>query len=726
ALRKLSSIDTSLTAILAPRTAVPFRLGLVGRVGSDRVDFELLGGDDLDALLSSPITATLDATLGGTDGVIELLRASGIPTGAERTNARLKDASLSVTADGIAAQSLATYVAVTAGRRRLDYRGTLKATGNEPAEYNGRILLRGMDVATLADLAGWQKVPTSAAELSVAGQLVVAGTRDRSTWTFEAVDLAGTEVNGELVLAEAASGPTTIKGAISLSELRAPLLLGGLLRDRTPTTPSNASLTSGGVQVGGATSVWPGRAFAVDRLGNLNLDLAIATDRFEATPGTWLKSARFRLQADPNQVALMGLQASAGADAAVKSDVILTRVTAGYRLESKLRLDNLALSQVFATQPRGAGEAAPSDPADDGEAAGGTMRGRARVDLSLRGEGLSPRALMALVQGSGRVTLRDTVATGVHPGAIAAAVAATADDKMDALNANLQQALMRQPLTIGARRLKLTVRDGTINVGRLRVKVKEGVAENVSTLDLVSLVAESRWRLVSNKAADQDRAWPPIAIIYTAPVRTISQTEPTLQADALARDVVLRRVEAKAAEFERLRLEDEAKAKEARARERARRERARAEREQAERERAQSPEIVPGAGSGSAPVLRAPLPVPPSIGRRSDVQPGAPPRNFRLKRSGLGGPIPPGLAVAPEARLDGRSLAADGTSESEGAPGLLPRTSAQRPSTRTRSQVRSRRARGSRRARRSRTARSRSRQRRRSTAWRRRAFSSDR
>ncbi|MEO0729560.1 MAG: hypothetical protein AAFY64_04155, partial [Pseudomonadota bacterium] len=395
-------------------------------------------------------------------------------------------------------------------------------------------------------------------------------------------------------------------------------------------TPTNAP---------GSSSVWSQVPFAPRRLDGLAVAVDMRVRQLDIAAGNRLLDATLKFEAGPKQIAINRLSAKTPLNGDLSSNLILTAVSAGYRLDGDVRLSALDLARFSA---RGA--------ASSPQSANATT-GRAELNMKFRGEGLSPRALVGLLEGRGQIKLSDVTADGIAPKAVRrtadSVIAAGSPDKptaveREALMAALRTELARDALVIGSQSLGVTLRDGVLLIPRFHVRKPDGVASNVTTVDLSSLSTESRWRLAADKAQNETRPLPPVELIYTGPLATVGQIEPVIEVDGLARELVVRRMEKNVAELERLRREDEARVEsERRAREsaaerqreeleRARREAAEARERESERRGRRSEngsELIPDLGSGSAPVLRRPLPNARGGARQGQLRRSAPSRS---------------------------------------------------------------------------------------------------
>jgi hypothetical protein len=219
-------------------------------------------------------------------------------------------------------------------------------------------------------------------------------------------------------------------------------------------------------------------------------------------------------------------------------------------------------------------------------------------EIKFSGKGVSPRGVFSVLQGSGALELTGVKLPTLWPGAVGKAVEAALRSDPDGLNATLKQAL---GAGLGAGELTLPgqiavdIADGRLAARPIAIDTPEGRAEGTAALDLKSLQFESAWRLEAKAAGGADRApLPAVTVGYRGSVTGLGGLEPRIDADALQRELAVRRMERDVDELERLRRLDEARRREE------------MERQRRQLEQAPVPGPVP-----VAPVVPAPRPATP-------------------------------------------------------------------------------------------------------------------
>ncbi len=302
-----------------------------------------------------------------------------------------------------------------------------------------------------------------------------------------------------------------------------------------------------------------------------------------------------------------------------------------------------------------------------GEAA---AAGRFDLAANFKGRGLSPRAIVTVLTGSGEIKLGETTVPGIDPRAVsevATTFIVNGDLSTDALPEALRFALSDRGVGFAARTVPLTIKDGALEIAPVVQRTPDGRVENRTTVDLTRLAFDTAWRVLPASRRNAGRALPGITLIRTGPLSDLAAAVTRLDTDALAREIVVRRLESNVAELERLRREDE---------ERARREAERRARRGLAPEpytdddgaaandnggaQSAAPGAVPpprpavppnanGAGATGAqgvprlvapPVLRVPLPLPSVPGQRSQLRLHTAPKLARRPVSRPAAPAP--------------------------------------------------------------------------------------
>lgn len=608
--QSLPASDLALTVSL-PDTGAPLRISADGRLGRDmlRLEYQNEGGD----LRVGDAEVKLDLQVRGPLALdsVRIARGLSVRPGTSSPSSSNRGAAVRVIAKGKPTLGLRMTARLELADATLDFDGTLKrvtnaggsarwaATGEAGVEtQSSRRLLSALHLQVLE-----QRVANTGFRARAA--VIDDGKATRiDVARFEAGTVSG---RGTFEI----SSVGAITGDLRLS--RVALSDGFALLSR----PSAAQATS--PRVGDEDEIWPASVIDLTVFRDLDLDIAVRSDELAVTSNTSFADASLRLKLANSAVAIDDLQAKTPVQGQIKGSISIAPGDAGYALSSAFEITKSALG-AFAGVARTSTNVLQIAPPD----------GQAEFAFKLTGRGTTVRSLIALARGDGRVRLRGVALNGVAPAAIrAAGDAFGVDDKITAseLAAVLRRELLARRSVIGDQDLAVAIRDGIVRFAPLRVGFDGGRIENTTTLALSTLQVDSRWRLTPVPGDGDTDPLPAVELIYDAPVRQIARTDPDIRLDALARELVVRRLEGNVAELERLRRLDEERArKQAELQAQRERERAaaRAAAERAERERRAAdgivrpfgPEALPGLTPDEGTVRRTPLPPP---GERSSL-----------------------------------------------------------------------------------------------------------
>jgi hypothetical protein len=233
---------------------------------------------------------------------------------------------------------------------------------------------------------------------------------------------------------------------------------------------------------------------------------------------------------------------------------------------------------------------------------------------------------MAAAAGKGEIEIRNGRVPGigaevVEKAAVAAIEGADAVDRAQ-LERIIAAERRRALVPIGNRKLGIVVADGAARIGALEIALPEATLRNETTVELGTLRADSEWQIVSRRALPgasrsaqaRREPLPPLSLVWTGPLGSIARAEPRLSVEQLERELSIRKMERDAERLEELRRQDEERARQ----------------EQERQRRLENPERGSETAQPAAPVIQAPLPIPPQIAPQQPTSDRAPqPRVIR-------------------------------------------------------------------------------------------------
>lgn len=488
-------------------------------------------------------------------------------------------------AGGVPIEGMATLFSLSANDTGVAFTGRFVASPESP-RLVGEVEIANADGARIAALAQLAP-PLRIASFPLSGNLKLA--TDGSTINVErfALDLAGVALRGQLGIAPEGKGQRVNArieaDEISLAHLAVPLLD---TRLGSATAVAEAAIAERG-------SIWPPQPFDAGVLSSLVGDIQLGARRLVVSGAMALSNARMSATVSDGRVVVREI-AGTGLDGDWSTAFTLTREAGGAELSGTLQATGVRLL-----------------------AASRQASGAASAKISFQGRGVSPRALMAAVQGRGSIAF-EKAGVPVSPAAVGKAIDQSlkvpADALAQALRQNLAANLAAPPLLLPST-LDVDLADGILRAKPISVETREGSVTGTTTVDVGAMTLASEWKLVDKSLSG--KTLPPAIVQYRGALASIGKLEPQIGTEALEREVVVRKMERDVDELERLRRQDEARRQE----EARRRAAADAERLREQIERAQQqqtpPEAPPVQGAQQPaqrpPVPRAPAPQPKSL-----------------------------------------------------------------------------------------------------------------
>jgi len=496
---------------------------------------------------------------------------------------------ISIAATGAPSRGLAATAALEAEGLLAAFNGTvtLPSAGGQGG-FKGQVEIAARGAGSVLALAGLPAAP-GADRFPVDGHLDIERKETTTIFKPAGLTIGGAKVSGELALSSGESGMVRLLGDLDASEASFGSLLSVILSGAAgdEAAPEAAEAAKAGA--------WPNEAFDFSGLAGLEGEIEIKFQRLDIGGGLALSAAKLAASLSPDKIEIVQLDGSALAGT-LGSALTFERAAAGVGLKGAFRLSGAALAALRNQ--------------DMDRAASGT----ANVELSFSGKALSPAALVAALEGAGKIELQSAEISGLSPAGVAAAadgvLLGRASGKGDGLVKALRAGLAQGELKFGSREIPIEIRDGAARVARFAVDSGKGATSAEITVDLATLDVDCEWRIELKSPAEGARRapLPAVTVGYVGPLSAAASLEPRIGAEALERELTVRRLEQDVGELERLRKDDE---------ERARAEAARQKALEDERARAAEANGAPaGTGAGwtaaTTPGTGAPPPADPS------------------------------------------------------------------------------------------------------------------
>ncbi|MDX2288032.1 MAG: AsmA family protein [Hyphomicrobiaceae bacterium] len=497
---------------------------------------------------------------------------------------------------GIPGKGLLTLVEVEAGPRSVVFNGTTAVSAQSWDVMSGELAIARADLGSVLTSVG---IDPGAGLSAVALDGLVDVARGDRGYVLSPRDLTvgGSTVAGRIEVDTADGGRRLLKARLSADKTALDGLLAAVLvadrgagqggadpAARDPGLGDPGSPAGQPIEPAASAPFLPDRPFDLSAGERFGLDAEVRLGRLDVGGGLGLEDVSLKIMLDQGGVTaeIADSRALAGS---VTGLLRLKRAAAGVEAEGRLQIAKADLARLSAL-------------------AGGRTRasGRGDLDVAFAGRALSPGALVAVLDGSGHLTLEDARIDALAPDAVSAAVerllTERTDVASDAFSAAMAGAVGQGRLDIGSRKLDVEVVDGALRIARIDVPAAAGKTALTVTIDIATLAVDASADIsaVGGEAA-KGRPWPPVNVTFVGPIKAIGALVPTVTSDALEREVTVRKLERNVEELERLRRLDE----EAAARERERLRAIDEARRQTEAEAAAAAAAAGGnAGTGSA------------------------------------------------------------------------------------------------------------------------------
>jgi len=286
---------------------------------------------------------------------------------------------------------------------------------------------------------------------------------------------------------------------------------------------------------------WPDAPFAVETLRRLSGTVSLAADELTIANGLSLNEATLMARLEDGAVQMPTISGMLFGGEAVGS-AELRPVRGRTVFDGEMIITALDLAQL----PHG--EGAP------------LAVGRADLSLRVQSEGLSPRGLVTVMTGTGRIELGAGEVRGLDPRVLASEAQAylAADAQPDeTVAATLATPLRESRFAHDGAQATLQLKDGALRIARTQlIAGPDGIAmETDARLDLSEMTLTSRWDL---RAALDGEALPNVRVSFAGPVAEFGALQPRIDANNLEQFLTVARVERNVERLEELRRQRDA------------------------------------------------------------------------------------------------------------------------------------------------------------------------
>lgn len=442
---------------------------------------------------------------------------------------------------GVPARGLASLLTFDAAGIGGEFRGRLAIDDTAGLVIDGETRLTAEDLGRTAMLMG---SPRRQGLEGVPVQAVLGTVLNGGTLKFEArqLMLAGLEAGGQ---ASIELGGTRKRGSARLhvSEVSVPRLLAMLADSRLKNEERKAESASG-------ATPWPEAALDMSVLAGVDIDLRVYTPILRLPRDMALANAQIEAKSVDGKLNIVLRHAEAlGGKAEAKLE--LSKVAEGISAQGEMQLVNARLERF----------GRPNRSAAIGDVSFG---------FDFTSTGLSPRGLVSAARGKGQIAIGRAQLNRLSPGAIntaaLAALVAPGETLATELQRKLEEGLGAGSVPLGARNIGIVLEGATARLEPVVLETPDGRATGSTTIDVETMMFDSEWRIEPKPAPvggglGKGGALPGVSVIYVGPLASLGMAEPKVHAEALERELSVRKIERYVDELERLRRSDEERAR---------------------------------------------------------------------------------------------------------------------------------------------------------------------
>jgi uncharacterized protein involved in outer membrane biogenesis len=511
-------------------------IALDGSAAGQRITMSLRADRGITELASGQTALTL--SMASKDGARLLARLAGRSEWERPAELAVLEppvpGELTIRASGVPDAGMTTVAKLTTGGFSASFEGDLSAEG-DTRKVEGRIDVAAESAATLLDAVGVAASPELAQSLDLKARIATTG----SDVVIDGIEgrFGGAPVGGKVTVATGGPIPE-LNIDLSAERVRLAGLLAPLLAAEGPevgTSVAETAVIDGPVPAGGEDwidageeTVWTDRPIDLALLEGWKGRLKLRAGQLEVLAGLSLEDSSLNAIIDPGGVVLETLEGNA-LGGAVKLHGSLRRETAGASLALDASVTGAELEELFVDQ-----------------AGRSKAKGTARARLSLRSTGLTPRGLIAVLEGEGELNIDGGQIAGLSPVTVdqAARLLLTAGDKVtpEAIGQSIGASRQAADFPIGSFATKLSVVDGTLRAEAVEIAAEQSSVRLEGKLDLDSFRIESDWTIAPKPVDALNPPLPPVSIVYAGPLAEIRTLAAEADVAALERELVARQL----------------------------------------------------------------------------------------------------------------------------------------------------------------------------------------
>jgi uncharacterized protein involved in outer membrane biogenesis len=491
---------------------------------------------------------------------------------------------LSVRANGIPRSGISTAIEFESKAVEAGFSGVITLSGDKPS-MAGEIGLKAADVADALRLAGLKSVRAlQGRDLVLHTRISANGEEIKINDAALRLGSASAEALGRMVRRD---GRLEVDMTAKAADASVPALLAIALGTGLGGSGKDKLEPAGAV---GAAARWADEAIDLAALGEIGGKVRLEAGTLSLGQSLELQKSVIELELTPSSVEIRSLTGEA-LGGRLSANARMEKSQTGIALKGTAKFDGGVLEKIIAA-----------------EGAAPVASGAASGVLAFTGRGLTPRGIIGSLTGTGSLQLKDARLARYGAEALEAAVAlvlspakadagktdsakeTAAKDGTDVgefkvdpatFKAAIAAQLAKTPLVIGSRSIPLEIADGVVKSKLLAFDVPRGRIKGTNVLDLPAMQIDSDWtietlarfdaRSQSAESAGSGKSnlgsaaaalqIPSINLAVAGSIADLPRLTPQVNSDALARELLVRRMERDVEQLEQSRKkrdEDEA------------------------------------------------------------------------------------------------------------------------------------------------------------------------
>ena len=523
------------------RSATPVDIAFDGSIDQGRVSGSVLFERGLYDWRSAPLAATLNVDSPRVERWLELPGLTAAQTDGAKIVGR---GALFLRAEGTPETAMTVYTTLASPDLSAAYQGVVVLPKEQPARVDGLVALTARDAADVLALAGIS--PTMGASgAPVAGQVRITNVTDGMRFETSGLAVGGSTLTGIATVSKAApaGGGGTNGGAAAAGRM-----ISARLAVDTLSVPGVLAALSDrrAAKTDGDEALWPADPLTLSTLDGVTGSIEINSARAVVDGAVGLSDVRATVTLSAGSFVLDAIEGAA----------------LGGRFQGKAALTRSGGGSQFTADGTFAG-------LDSAKFSSGT-KVPLSVSANVSGKGISARGIVAALAGTGEATLGAGKIAGVAPAAVTEVANRVLDSRelpsMEQASADIIRQLETSVLDVRARKLAVTIGDGSVRVASPPFETDAGQARLQMTIDLLALRHAHDWRIEARtKPGPSGRVkplMPPVMIATSGNLAASDNWTTAVNLSAFEQELSLRKLERDGEELERARkLAEEARLK---------------------------------------------------------------------------------------------------------------------------------------------------------------------